>query len=69
MTRAPIDRLLDTVKFGCLICGAPMGKCDCWEACSCGWTARKGKPCGNPNTTRCSTKVKYGGTANNRGAR
>jgi hypothetical protein len=45
----------------CLKCGAQgIGTCACWEACSCGWTAEAGKPCGNPSTTKCSTKVKYG---------
>ena len=57
---APIDKLLDAVDFRCTKCNAPMGACDCWERCSCGWMAEKGTPCGNPKTGRCSTKVKYG---------
>jgi hypothetical protein len=34
-------------------------KCDCYERCSCGYTTDKGQPCRNPETTRCSTKLKY----------
>lgn len=45
----------------CVRCGAlGVFTCDCHERCSCGWFADKGQPCGNPNTARCSTKVKYG---------
>lgn len=44
----------------CTLCGAGYGACDCWTQCSCGWTAEKGKPCNNPNTSRCSTKVAHG---------
>lgn len=55
----PIERLIDA-GMKCLLCGAAMGRCDCWEKCSCGYSARKGEPCRNPETRRCSTKVKYG---------
>jgi hypothetical protein len=56
----PIEEMIDSV-VKCLKCGAAgIGTCDCWEECSCGWYADKEKPCGNPNTSRCSTKVKYG---------
>lgn len=44
----------------CTKCNAPAGTCDCWVVCSCGWSAEKHKPCGNPATTRCSTKLMYG---------
>lgn len=45
----------------CVKCGAQgIGNCACWEQCSCGWTAEAGKPCNNPDTARCSTKLKYG---------
>lgn len=56
-----IDDLV-TAAVRCCKCGAGYGCCDCWEKCSCGWLAEKGKPCRNPKTTRCSTKVKYGQT-------
>lgn len=60
MALSPIDRLIDSADLRCSICGAPRGKCDCWEDCTCGWAARKGEQCGNPKTTRCSSKIKYG---------
>lgn len=41
-------------------CGTKgMWNCDCHVLCSCGWIADKGKPCANPETVRCSTKLKY----------
>lgn len=46
------------VEWACAKCGSKTG-CSCWERCSCGWYAEKGKACTNPNTTRCSTKLKY----------
>ncbi len=55
-----IDALFSKANMRCTKCAAPMGDCDCWEQCSCGWTAEKGMPCRNPRTARCSTKVKYG---------
>lgn len=57
---SPIDRLIGRSDLRCVKCGASKGECDCWESCSCGWTAEKGKPCRNPETKRCSTKLKYG---------
>lgn len=30
------------------------------ERCSCGWYTDRGQPCGNPESTRCTTKIKYG---------
>jgi hypothetical protein len=36
-----------------------MFNCACYVQCSCGWIADRGKPCNNPETTRCSTKLKY----------
>lgn len=56
----PINRLIDAADLRCTKCDAPKNTCDCWEWCSCGWYAEKGKPCRNPETRRCSTKVKYG---------
>jgi hypothetical protein len=56
----PIERLIDNAGLHCTICNAPYGTCDCWVRCSCGWSARRGEPCRNPETARCSTKVKYG---------
>jgi hypothetical protein len=55
----PIDRLIDSVPMTCTVCGARAGTCRCWEECSCGWSTRRGEPCRNPETTRCSTKLKY----------
>lgn len=57
--RKPIEILIDAAMT-CCKCGAKMGRCDCYEKCSCGWWADKGKPCNNPETTLCSTKIKYG---------
>lgn len=57
---SPIERLVDASGMRCTKCEAPAGTCVCWERCSCGWTAERGKPCRNPTTVRCSTKVKYG---------
>lgn len=56
----PINRMIGAVVH-CVKCGTQgEGNCDCWEHCSCGWWADKGQPCRNPDTTRCSTKIKYG---------
>jgi hypothetical protein len=53
------DMILKGVR--CVKCGVQgVGNCTCWEQCSCGWTAEAGKPCGNPQTKDCSTKLKYG---------
>lgn len=54
-----LDRLMDST-MRCVKCNAPMGHCACWEKCSCGWSTERGQPCGNPATSRCSTKLKYG---------
>lgn len=60
-----INELMRRLPMNCARCGAivpPGGSieaCGCWEQCSCGWTAEKGKPCNNPNTTRCSTKARH----------
>lgn len=55
----PVNRMIDAV-VKCVKCGTPgLGNCKCWEHCSCGWWSEMGKPCHNPATTRCSTKVKY----------
>lgn len=58
---SPIESLLDKVDWKCAICGQSKRiGCDCQEKCSCGWTVRKGRQCGNSTTIRCSTKIKYG---------
>lgn len=49
----------DTSMLTCTRCGKT-GSCGCWVKCSCGWSAGAGEPCGNPETTRCSTKVQFG---------
>ena len=55
----PIDSMIDASVW-CATCGTKgMFNCDCHVQCSCGWIASKGKPCRNPETTRCSTKLKY----------
>lgn len=67
-----LDRLVDQA-VRCVKCGAGIGKCDCWVWCTCGWRAERGKPCNNPATTHCSTKMKHGARArprrNRKGAR
>jgi hypothetical protein len=45
----------------CTKCGTKgIGKCGCFERCSCGWLAERGKPCGNPQTRACDTRLRYG---------
>ena len=58
--RSPIQRLIDTTPLRCTLCAQPAGTCQCWEVCSCGHAAQRGRPCTNPTTTDCSTKRKYG---------
>jgi hypothetical protein len=53
-----IDILFSRAVMKCTKCGR--AECDCWERCSCGWTTEAGKQCRNPDTIRCSTKIKYG---------
>ena len=57
---SPIETMINA-SVRCLRCGT-LGfmKCDCHEKCSCGWIAERGKPCRNPETRACSTKVRYG---------
>lgn len=55
---AVIDALFSKANMKCTVCGAPAGDCDCWERCSCGWSACKGEPFSNPKTKRYTTKVK-----------
>lgn len=58
---SPIEIMINASDLKCTVCGASRSKgCDCWTKCSCGWSARKGKPCRNPETRRCSTKVMFG---------
>lgn len=48
---SPIERAFDRTKFVCTVCGASMGKCDCWTKCperGCKWSYRKGGKCRNP---------------------
>lgn len=58
--------LLNGASMRCARCkaelpsGGDIEACGCWEKCSCGWTAEAGKQCTNPNTIRCTTKLKYG---------
>lgn len=39
-TRKPIERLIDSA-MKCTRCGVPMGFCDCWTQCECGWSFSK----------------------------
>ena len=58
---SPIEHMIcSQVEFKCCKCHKIMKDCQCHENCSCGWIAEKGKPCRNPNTKSCTTKVKYG---------
>lgn len=54
----PIDTMIDDCGLRCTKC--LQSKCNCWEQCSCGWSAERGTVCTNPNTRACSLKVKYG---------
>ena len=58
--RTPIERLIDATPMRCTLCKAPAGTCQCWEDCSCGWSVPRYTACRNPDTTDCSTKLKYG---------
>lgn len=54
-----LDRMIDA-SVRCSKCGTPgVLNCLCYVECSCGWYAERGKPCRNPETTRCSTKLRY----------
>jgi hypothetical protein len=44
----PIDILFDKADMKCTLCDKPMGTCDCWTKCSCGWSYEKGTECRNP---------------------
>lgn len=44
----------------CVKCGEKLDVCDCREKCSCNWMAERGTICNNPETIRCSLKLKYG---------
>ena len=56
---SPINQMIDAA-MACMKCGTKgIGNCPCNVQCSCGWWAERGKPCGNPATARCSTKVRY----------
>ena len=55
-----LSRAIDAV-MSCLKCGAlGVDTCACWEKCSCGWRNSPGEFCRNPETQRCSSKMKYG---------
>lgn len=44
---SPVEGLILN-HVGCVKCGAPYGKCDCWVKCKCGWLYAKGEKCSNP---------------------
>ena len=54
--------LFPGVVFTCTLCDRVKGDpaCQCWEKCSCGWSAMRGEFCDNPKTKRCSLKLKNG---------
>ena len=58
--RTPLERMIDAAPMRCTLCKQPRGTCQCWEDCSCGHSTRRYTPCRNPETTDCSTKLKYG---------
>ena len=61
MSQTPIGRMIDA-SVHCAKCGAKgMGNCDCQQRCACGWWAEEGKPCRNPKTILCSSKLSYYG--------
>jgi len=43
-----IKRLFEKADLRCTVCDAPMGACDCWQKCHCGWSYRKNGSCENP---------------------
>lgn len=56
---SPLNGMVDA-SVRCSKCGTPgMFQCGCYVQCSCGWIAERGKPCRNPETMDCSTKLKY----------
>lgn len=56
----PIEIMFSKAKMRCAVCDTlSTDGCLCWEKCSCGWSAMRGFQCNNPDTTRCSTKIKY----------
>jgi pyocin large subunit-like protein len=46
--RTPIDALIDNSDLRCMVCRSPMGTCDCWTKCACGWLFEKDTKCRNP---------------------
>ena len=49
MALSPIDHMIDAARMKCAKCGTPMGGCDCWTRCRCGWAYEKGGECDNPD--------------------
>jgi len=47
MTQHPLERAIDEI-CKCVLCGKPMGQCDCWVRCPCGLLHERGKLCRNP---------------------
>lgn len=59
----PMGEIFRKANLPCVVCKTPSNEgCTCWEDCSCGWSALRGFQCGNPATTKCSTKLKYSRT-------
>lgn len=46
--RISIEILIDQADLRCTLCNAPRGRCNCWTACSCGWSYETGGRCRNP---------------------
>lgn len=56
----PIEQMINA-SVSCGKCGTKgFMVCDCYAKCSCGYLHEKGKPCANPETRRCSSKVQFG---------
>ena len=62
---SPLEALIDAACT-CQTCGLPpplrvgdnVGRCRCWECCSCGWFIKPGGYCRNPETRRCTGKLR-----------
>lgn len=55
-----MDALFKKSEMRCVLCDTIASEgCQCWERCSCGWSAMRGFQCRNPETKKCSTKLKY----------
>ena len=49
--KSPMDILFDKADMKCTLCEKPIGTCDYWTQCDCGWSFEKGTQCRNPDCT------------------